>query len=66
MTIDKFEKIEEIFQAALEIERDKKEREIYKPKGYSSTNSWGKTKDIAQYLLGWNKNKNYKSNDKKP
>ncbi|PHU24845.1 hypothetical protein BC332_03177 [Capsicum chinense] len=66
MTIHKFETIEEIFQATLEIERDIKERATYKPKRYSFTNTWSKNKEVDQSPSKWNKNKDYKSNDKKP
>lgn len=46
ITIHKFVTLEEIIQAALEIERGNKERTTYKPKVYSSTNTWRKSKEI--------------------
>lgn len=61
-----FEIVEEIFKASLEIQRDIKERKTYKPKWYSYTNNWSMNKEIAQSSLGWDKKKNYKSNNKNP
>lgn len=66
MNIHKFETIEKIFLESLEIESDITERKTYKPNRYSSTNTLSKNKDVAQSPSGWNKNKEYKSNVKKP
>ncbi|PHT50872.1 hypothetical protein CQW23_10619 [Capsicum baccatum] len=50
----------------MEIEREIKEKATHKSKGFSSTTTWSKNKKVAQPSSEWNKNKDCKSNDKKP
>ncbi|KAF3680653.1 hypothetical protein FXO38_02164 [Capsicum annuum] len=49
LTLHKFDTVEGIFQADLEIERELKERSLFKAKG-SSTSGWPRSKDMCQ---GW-------------
>ena len=56
LTLHKFDTVEGIFQAALEIERELKERSSFKAKG-QSTSGWPRGKDMVQSSIGWHKNK---------
>jgi len=67
MTIHKFASLNDIFEAANEVERELKEEKVPKYKGISSSNSWSKNKEGVQTYLGWNKNKDFKKPyEKKP
>lgn len=66
MTLHKFETIDSIFQAALEIEREINERSAYKAKGHQGSSSWTKNKEEAQSSSRWNKPKNPPSNAPQP
>jgi len=67
MTIHRFGTFNDVFEAAIEIERELKKEKVPKYKGISSSNSWNKNKGGVQTSLGWNKGKDIKKPyEKKP
>ena len=56
LTLHKFDTVEGIFQAAVEIERELKERTSYKAKGQAFS-GWPKGKEATSSITGWHKNK---------
>ncbi|KAK4707455.1 hypothetical protein R3W88_033002 [Solanum pinnatisectum] len=60
MIIHKFASLNDIFEAANEVERELKDEKVPKYKGISSSNSLSKNKRGAQTSSGYNKNKDLK------
>ncbi|KAK4707237.1 hypothetical protein R3W88_033209 [Solanum pinnatisectum] len=60
MTTQKFASLNDIFEAANEVEWELKEEKVPKYRGISSSNTWIKENEGDQTSSGWNKSKDFK------
>lgn len=61
MILYKFEFIDDVVEAVIEIEKNLKKQKAFKSKGFSTLTSWGKNKEgVVQSSFNWNKSREFK------